>query len=118
MRNRPALINFLGALLLAAAVGLAIYWAARPMRGQAAANWRTANKPMTLPLRSAQARKPTAPPLLDSAKRQTVPQALQGLPLAFTENRGQAEARAAFLVQGRDTTAYFTARGLTLAFTH
>lgn len=43
---------------------------------------------------------------------------LSQTPLAFVQNRGQADARAAFLVQGRDTTAYFTMRGLTLAFTH
>ena len=49
--------------------------------------------------------------------QQVLPTALQGMPLAFIENRGQADARAAVLVQGRDTTAYFTAQGLTLAFT-
>jgi len=49
--------------------------------------------------------------------QQISPKALPGMPLTFIENRGQADARAAFLAQGRDTTAYFTAQGLTLAFT-
>jgi hypothetical protein len=39
------------------------------------------------------------------------------MPLSFAENRGQVDTRAAFLVQGRNTTAYFTAQGLTLALT-
>lgn len=39
------------------------------------------------------------------------------LPLTFTENRGQLDERIAFHVQGRDTAAYFTAQGMTLAFT-
>ncbi len=34
---------------------------------------------------------------------------LSQTPSAFVENRGQANARAAFLVQGSDTTAHFTA---------
>lgn len=37
--------------------------------------------------------------------------------ITFTENRGQLDNRIAFHVQGRDTAAYFTAQGLTLAFT-
>ncbi len=117
MRNKSALINILSALLLAAVIGLTIYWTARPMRGQAAANRRTANKPMTPARQSALASRSFAAPMLDSAKRLAAPEALQGMPLAFIENRGQADARAAFLVQGRDTTAYFTAQGLTLALT-
>lgn len=40
-----------------------------------------------------------------------------GLPLAFIENCGQVNAPAAFLVQGRDTSAYFTLQGITLALT-
>jgi beta-propeller repeat-containing protein len=35
------------------------------------------------------------------------------LPLAFIENRGQADPRVAYYVQGRDTAVFFTARGLT-----
>ncbi|MDQ3010425.1 MAG: SBBP repeat-containing protein [Acidobacteriota bacterium] len=49
--------------------------------------------------------------------QQVSPKALQGMPLAFIENRGQVDARTAFLVQGRDTAAYFTAQGMTLALT-
>jgi hypothetical protein len=52
-----------------------------------------------------------------TSNQQISPKAWPGMPLAFIENRGQADARAAFLAQGRDTTAYFTAQGLTLAFT-
>ncbi|MFN0086216.1 MAG: SBBP repeat-containing protein, partial [Blastocatellia bacterium] len=37
------------------------------------------------------------------------------MPVTFTENRGQADARAGFLVQGRETTAWFTERGMTLS---
>ncbi|MFN0120345.1 MAG: hypothetical protein ACKV2V_07575 [Blastocatellia bacterium] len=32
-------------------------------------------------------------------------------PLVFAENRGQADPRAALYLQGRDTAAWFTARG-------
>ena len=43
--------------------------------------------------------------------------ALEHMPLYFIENRGQLDARVAFYVQGRDTTLYFTAEGMTLALT-
>src|SRR6266508_6074337 len=43
--------------------------------------------------------------------------ALEHMPLYFIENRGQLDARVAFYVQGRDTTLYFTAEGMTLVLT-
>jgi hypothetical protein len=39
------------------------------------------------------------------------------MPLYFIENRGQLDARVAYYVQGRDTTLYFTADGMTLVQT-
>src|SRR5687767_12135459 len=39
------------------------------------------------------------------------------LPLYFVENQGQADERVAYYVQGRDTTAYFTSEGVTIALT-
>lgn len=44
-------------------------------------------------------------------------QAFGQLPLYFVENRGQVDARVAYYVQGRDTSVYFTAGGVTLAQT-
>ncbi len=43
--------------------------------------------------------------------------ALEHMPLYFIENRGQLDSRVAFYVQGRDTTLYFTAEGMTLVLT-
>src|SRR6266508_4014381 len=43
--------------------------------------------------------------------------ALKHMPLYFIENRGQLDSRVAFYVQGKDTTLYFTAEGMTLALT-
>ncbi len=40
--------------------------------------------------------------------------ALERMPLYFIENRGQLDSRVAYYVQGRDTTLYFTAEGMTL----
>ncbi len=39
------------------------------------------------------------------------------MPLYFIENRGQLDSRVAYYVQGRDTTLYFTADGMTLVET-
>ena len=39
------------------------------------------------------------------------------MPLYFIENRGQLDSRVAYYVQGRDTTLYFTADGMTLVQT-
>jgi len=41
--------------------------------------------------------------------------ALQEMPLLFIENRGQADPRVAYYVQGRDAALYFTATGVTYA---
>ncbi|HKQ78922.1 MAG TPA: SBBP repeat-containing protein [Blastocatellia bacterium] len=45
------------------------------------------------------------------------PALLSDLPLAFTENKGQLDARVAFHLQGRSTAAYFTSQGMTLSLT-
>jgi hypothetical protein len=39
---------------------------------------------------------------------------LERMPLYFIENCGQLDSRVAYYVQGRDTTLYFTAEGVTL----
>jgi hypothetical protein len=46
-----------------------------------------------------------------------VRKALGKLPLYFVENQGQLDARVAYYVQDRDTTAYFTSQGVTIALT-
>jgi Beta-propeller repeat len=53
----------------------------------------------------------------DSEKRVAVTRALERMPLYFIENRGQLDSRVAYYVQGRDTTLYFTADGMTLVKT-
>src|SRR6266536_6186502 len=52
-----------------------------------------------------------------SEKRVAVTHALERMPLYFIENRGQLDSRVAYYVQGRDTTLYFTADGMTIALT-
>ena len=46
-----------------------------------------------------------------------VQEALEKLPLAFIENRGQVDGRVAYYLQGRGTTVYFTSQGVTIALT-
>src|SRR6202162_1719000 len=53
----------------------------------------------------------------DSEKKVAVTRALERMPLYFIENRGQLDSRVAYYVQGRDTTLYFTAEGMTLVQT-
>jgi hypothetical protein len=43
--------------------------------------------------------------------------AFENMPLHFIENRGQLDSSVAYYLQGRDTTVYFTAQGVTFAFT-
>src|SRR6266545_441842 len=57
----------------------------------------------------------SASPALES--RVAATRALEHMPLYFVENRGQLDSRVAFYVQGRDTTLYFTAEGMTLVLT-
>ena len=52
-----------------------------------------------------------------SEKRVAVTHALERMPLYFIENRGQLDSRVAYYVQGRDTTLYFTADGMTIVQT-
>ncbi len=52
-----------------------------------------------------------------SEKKLAVTRALERMPLYFIENRGQLDSRVAYYVQGRDTTLYFTAEGMTLVQT-
>jgi len=42
-------------------------------------------------------------------------EAVKTLPLYFIENRGQADPRVAYYVQGADTSVYFTRAGITFA---
>jgi hypothetical protein len=72
---------------------------------------------------------PTGTPSAGPARAQTTAAALPAatqpqilaawgqLPLYFIENRGQVDARVAYYVQGRDTSVYFTAQGVTFALT-
>ena len=52
-----------------------------------------------------------------TANKQALHSLLSAQPLAFVENAGQLDARAAYHLPGRDTAIYFTAQGLTLALT-
>src|SRR6266487_6994665 len=58
-----------------------------------------------------------APPSPPSANKVTLTDSLERMPLYFIENRGQLDSRVAYYVQGRDTTLYFAADGMTLAQT-
>src|SRR5438132_323759 len=42
--------------------------------------------------------------------------AVRAAPFSFVENRGQLDPRVSYYVEGRGTTAYFTAQGLMLSF--
>src|SRR6266702_1431794 len=44
-------------------------------------------------------------------------EAVGKLPLNFIENRGQADPRVAYYVQGADTSVYFSRAGITFALT-
>src|SRR6202162_1874629 len=54
---------------------------------------------------------------LSSAEAKVRLQKMGRMPLYFIENRGQLDSRVAYYVQGRDTTLYFTAEGMTLVQT-
>src|SRR6266508_2113738 len=54
-----------------------------------------------------------APPSPPSANKVTLTDSLERMPLYFIENRGQLDSRVAYYVQGRDTTLYFAADGMT-----
>ncbi len=69
-----------------------------------------------LPNRSAD-RAPVKQQNPPSANKLTLTGSLERMPLCFIENRGQLDSRVAYYVQGRDTTLYFTADGVTLART-
>ncbi len=56
-------------------------------------------------------------PTSSSDKKGAVTRALERMPLYFIENRGQLDPSVAYYVQGRDTTLYFTAGGMTLVQT-
>src|SRR6266498_1749388 len=58
-----------------------------------------------------------APPSPPSANKVTLTDSLGRMPLCFIENRGQLDSRVAYYVQGRDTTLYFAADGMTLVQT-
>ncbi len=48
-----------------------------------------------------------------AATRAILTDSLGRMPLCFIENRGQLDSRVAYYVQGRDTTLYFAADGMT-----
>lgn len=50
-------------------------------------------------------------------EQQTIEQNLAQLPLYFIENQGQLDEQVAYYIQGRDTSVYFTATGVTFAQT-
>ncbi len=52
-----------------------------------------------------------------AATRAILTDSLGRMPLCFIENRGQLDSRVAYYVQGRDTTLYFAADGMTLVQT-
>ena len=49
--------------------------------------------------------------------RQQVLETYGKLPLYFIENQGQLDARVAYYMQGRDSSVYFTAEGVTFVLT-
>ncbi len=52
-----------------------------------------------------------------AASASRLKEAATKLPLYFIENRGQADPRVAYYVQGSDTSVYFTRAGITFALT-
>jgi hypothetical protein len=80
-----------------------------------------ANKKVDAPLLqgpSTFAQRPAPEGTTSSAdKNVAVARALERMPLYFIENRGQLDPSVAYYVQGRDTTLYFTAGGMTLVQT-
>src|SRR3982751_2323740 len=54
-------------------------------------------------------------PRLTAADRSKGRATLEKSPLLFVENRGRGDSQAAYYVQGRDTTIYFTPQGITFA---
>ena len=58
--------------------------------------------------------RPLGPAEVPEATRQRVLEAYGKLPLYFIANQGQLDPRVAYYVQGRDTSIYFTDRGVTL----
>ena len=59
---------------------------------------------------------PAGPPA-DSAIQAKIHKAYGNLPLYFIENKGQVESPVAYVVQGADTTLYFTPSGVTFGLT-
>jgi hypothetical protein len=53
----------------------------------------------------------------DSATRQRINEAFGKLPLYFVENRGQADDRVAYYIEGKDKSIWFTSEGLTYSIT-
>lgn len=70
-----------------------------------------------LKTRSTSSSLPPSSPSSASHQNVTVTHALEQMPLYFIENRGQMDPSVAYYVQGRDTTVYFTAEGMTLVQT-
>src|SRR5260370_31550397 len=58
---------------------------------------------------------PSALPQAGAASAARLKEAVGKLPLYFIENRGQADPRGAYYVQGAETSVYFTRAGITYA---
>ncbi len=65
-------------------------------------------------VQAAEGIRPLGPVEVPAASRQRVLEAYGKLPLYFIANQGQLDPRVAYYVQGRDTSIYFTERGVTL----
>src|SRR6266511_1591211 len=60
---------------------------------------------------------PSALPQAGAASAVRLKEAVRKLPLYFIENRGQADPRVAYYVQGAGTSVYFSRAGITFALT-
>jgi hypothetical protein len=72
----------------------------------------------------AQRHSPEVPAVLEkalsgapSSSKAALTRSLGRMPLSFIENRGQVDSRVPYYVEGRDTSLYFTAGGMTLVQT-
>ncbi len=112
MRSSPITTKFFLALLLATGAGATTHFVAHQLTPLPRVSATARQRPVAAP--HGQTQFASKRPLAASTNSAKV---WHGMPLSFAENRGQVDARATFLVQGRNITAYFAAQGLTLALT-
>ena len=107
-----AVTKFFLVLLLAAGAGAPACFVAHPLTPPPKVSAIAKQRPVAAPNEQTQfaSKRPLA---ADTSN----PRVWHGMPLSFIENRVQVGTRTTFLVQGRHTTAYFTAQGVTLALT-